>query len=338
MGVLREEFAIRTTPLKVIMGGQRGVGKTTELKRLHESLGSTKLNRRLFTAEGKTGFTFGSDIFIAGIGVKLANEFLTPQSTSRKRASELIDKLNATPESEIRSDAINVASRSVARDVVKEMNLGNDRPALIILDGLEKYPAHGAAALLSALLDLPCSLVVVVPLPLLLSPDYAPTIAECDRVISLPAISLHRPDGNRDEAGIALLRAVIERRAGTDTFESSALDAIIEASGGIHRDLLTLAQQSCMRAAMKNRANVTEPDARAAIEERRQELSFHLTPSDLAYLLEVKGSKRLTGDPRALPLISRNLIVSYHGDWAWFDVHPLILPLLATYEKMASAS
>jgi hypothetical protein len=226
----------------------------------------------------------------------------------------------------------------MTRDVLKEINLEDDGPALIVIDGLEKHSTTDAAALLNVMLDLPCSLVVVVPLPLLLSPNYASTIGECDRVISLPAISLRQANGNRDDDGVALLRTVVERRAGADAFESSALDAIIEASGGIHRDLLTLAQQSCMRAAMKNRTMVTEADARASIEERRQELSLHLTPSDLAYLLEVKASKRLTGDPRALPLISRNVIVSYHGDWAWFDVHPLIQPLLATYEKMASAS
>jgi hypothetical protein len=338
MGILREELTIRDTPLRVIVGGQRGVGKTTELNRLYHSLERSKLNCNLFSADRKMGVTFWPDLLVATISFKLAKEFLSPHSAGRIRATELMNKINATPESEIKNEAITITSRSIANEVIKEMNLGNDRPALVVFDGLEKYAIQGTATLLGALLDLPCSLVVVVPLPLLLSPDYASTIAECDRVVSLPAIALRQPNGSRDEDGVALLRTVVERRAGTDAFESSALDAIIEASGGIHRDLLTLAQQSCMRAAMSHRTKVTDADVRASIEERRQELSFHLTPSDLAYLVEVKGSKRLTGDPRAVPLISRNLIVSYHGDWAWFDVHPLIQPLLATYEKMASSS
>lgn len=108
---------------------------------------------------------------------------------------------------------------------------------------------------------------------------------------------------------------------------------IVDASGGIHRELLTLAQQACLRASVAGRVQVRDDDARSAVEDKRQEVSFHLTPDDLRYLAEVQDHHRVTGDPRALPLIERNLIVGYHGGWSYFDVHPLVKPLLTAHQK-----
>ena len=185
-----------------------------------------------------------------------------------------------------------------------------------------------AAKYASALADVPFSFVMVVPIALLLSSAYASLISQWDRVISVPAITVVDPDGKPNDEGRAILRTTVERRAGVDAFEESALDLIIEASGGIHRELLTLAQQACLRASVAGRVQVREDDARSAVEDKRQEVSFHLTPDDLDYLAEIRSHHRVTGDPRALPLIERNLIVGYHRGWSWFDVHPLVKPLL----------
>jgi hypothetical protein len=202
-----------------------------------------------------------------------------------------------------------------------------------LVDGLERLRPGDAAECMASLPSIPCSFVMVVPIALLLSPDYASSISRWDRVISVPAITVSDSDGKPDDEGRAILRAIVERRVGADPFEKLALDQVVEASGGIHRELLTLAQQASLRAAVAGRVQVREEDARNAVEDKRQEVSFHLTPDDLDYLAAVEHHHRVDADPRALPLIERNLIVGYHSGWSWFDVHPIVKPLLAAYLK-----
>ncbi len=276
MGLLAAEFELRTTPLKVLVGGQRGVGKTTELSRLAAALET------------------------ANISVLQTNVDWSAERGGFLRLAE--SKRN------------------------------------VFIDGLEKSETEYAADWIASLSKLNNSLVVVVPISLLLAPESSATLAEWDRIISLPAISLRTREGEPCPDGIAILKSVIERRVGTEVFAPEALASLIEASAGIHRELLSLGQQACLRAAMAGYEQVREANARAAIEDKRQELSFHLTPQDIEYLAHLRDVQRITADPRVLPLINRNLIVSYHSDYAWFDVHPLVKPLLPAQPARKAAS
>src|SRR5205807_1762752 len=116
--------------------------------------------------------------------------------------------------------------------------------------------------------------------------------------------------------------------AGVGTFQSDALDVLTRASAGIHRDVLTLAQQACVPARLAGREVVTAADARAVVEERRNEYGYSLTPEDRRLLRRCMAAGTIALEPRLIPLVERNLIVSYRADWTWFGIHPLLLPLL----------
>jgi hypothetical protein len=315
MGVLGEEMKIRTAPLHVLVGGQRGVGKTTELLRLNDLLEEELLPHLMLTADRYVAQEPGGE-FLKGICL-LASAYVP-------RDSKLLTKVHDVEDI--------VELRQLLNEMLAEVQVASGRPVAVLFDGFEKRSSADVAAWLTTMVDISCSFVVVVPVSLLLSPDHASAIAEWDRVISVPALTLTSRDGSLDVEGPAALRAIVNRRAGADAFETSALDLVVRASGGIHRDLLTLAQQACLRASVAGRVQVREEDARNAVEDRRQEVSFHLTPQDLTFLAEIQKHHRITGDPRALPLIERNLIVGYHGGWSWFDAHPIVKPLLADWK------
>lgn len=303
MGLLAAELQIRETPKHVLVGGQRGVGKTTELLRLQSAPLGVNLSCELMALTGRE--------MSAGVW----------KSEVQKRVLQA------------HSSVVRQTSPWHVRDFPPTLEedlkcLSENGPFVLAFDGLEKVDSHSAMAVLESLSDLPCSVIVIVPLSLLLSPSYADHISGWDQILSLPAISTRRRDGTPDTPGVTLLRAVVVRRVGSDVFTETSLDLLIDASAGIHRELLVLAQQACLRAAMTEHLQVRDEDVRAAIEDKRQELSFHLTPADIEYLAELRDVQRVTSDPRVLPLLSRNLIVSYHGDWTWFDVHPLIKTLL----------
>jgi hypothetical protein len=322
LGVLGEELRIRTSPIHVLVGGQRGVGKTTELLRLNDLLEVERLPHRMLIPDRVIGSQPAA--FLWTLCHFMAQGYLPIVSELRTRVSALGAAAGA-PEA--------LAAKNLIKEVVEQVCSTSGHTFTYLLDGFEKFSPADAAIYAMAMVDVPCSFVIVVPISMLLSSEFASVIAEWDRPISIPAITLVDRDGNPYSEGLAVLRAVVERRAGTDAFERPALDLVIEASGGIHRELLTLAQQACLRASVAGCVQVREQDAQNAIEDRRQEVSFHLTPQDLDYLHEVHEHHRITANPLALPLIERNLIVGYHGGWSWFDVHPIVKPLLAAHRK-----
>jgi hypothetical protein len=320
MGVLGEELKIRTSPIHVLVGGQRGVGKTTELYRLNDLLDAERLPYRLRTPDRAIDVQPG--LLLSSLCQSIAREQLPKDSKLLTRANEMADKIVTI-----------LDAKMLLEEVLGEVQSAGGHTFTYLLDGLEKFSPADAATYVTTMVDVACSFVVVVPISLLLSPDYASALSEWDRVISVPAIAVADRDGSPDAEGLAVLRAIVERRAGVDAFEGAALDLVVGASGGIHRELLTLAQQACLRASVAGRVQVREEDARNAVEDRRQEVSFHLTPQDMSYLLDIQKHHRITAEPRALPLVERNLIVGYHGGWAWFDVHPIVKPMLAAWSK-----
>jgi hypothetical protein len=298
MGILAEELQITASPLHILVAGQRGIGKTTELIRLAESLRETALVCRPHPLNA------GS----------VDSDLTYDLSKSAKSAGLSITK----------------SGQQSFGSLVSEIQQSGRVP-IVLIDGFERLESTDAARQVERLRHYDCSMIVVVPLGMILSPEFSPRIPEWDRVISLPAVALGTREGGRDPACFDLLQSVIEQRTDEPVFDFEAMKTVIEASAGIHRELLTLSQQACIRASIAGRDRVTVREAKAAVEERSYEYSFHLTPEDLAELRHVEVSKRVTRDPRILDLINRNLIVGYHRDWTWFDVHPVVRPLIDSY-------
>ncbi len=191
-----------------------------------------------------------------------------------------------------------------------------------------------AAELLEALFALEAHVLAVIPLSMLLVKDTGGLQTKWDRIITLPAVSTVSRDGRREVANIELLENLVERRTGPSVFSKEALGVLAEASGGVFRELLTLAQQACVRAAVAGRSTVEVKDTQGAVNEKAQELGLLLKSEDFDLLKEVARTNRITGDPRFAGLIDRNLIIGYAADGTWFGVHPIVRRLLE--EKTSS--
>jgi hypothetical protein len=307
IALLAEELSFREEPLRVLLVGQRGVGKSTELLRLLKLLRGAYL---LELSKGKGDCTAEAMMvaFVQRLVEKepsLRNSSLTPFGWADT----------------IRSSTLTATS------LIDTLSRAGKKPT-ILLDGCERVPFEDLLRLFSTLVSLPCSLVVIAPIRFALQPEFAPTLGEWDRPIPLPAVSVVTMGHTPDPAGITLLQSVLQRRAGEAAFDNAALDMIVPASGGIHRDLLTLAQQACVRAAVSGKSVVTNVEALAAVEQRRQDYSFQLTPQDWGTLKQLDQSKFISRDAGLISLLERNLIVSFRSDWTWFGVHPILAPLL----------
>jgi hypothetical protein len=320
VGKLSKLLEYSESPQHILLVGQRGVGKTTELLRLAASLSSKSLSF-IDSIDGQDleHPEFGASRILERVWLHVRELFnLTNSSDGR----ELFNLTNSSDSSDGRfGEYWNVISDLTAAG----------RKLVLFLDGMERFrgtDVRKAARFLAELGRLKCSVVAVVPLSLGLSPEFSSEVAEWDRVVTLPAVSIRTRDGALDEAGRRLLRSVIEQRIGGDLFTEDAMAFVVEQSGGIHRELLTLAQDACLGASIDSQPQVTLNHVKAAVDERRLTQSSRLTSPFHKALNHVRVHKRIDNIANFLQLLELNLVVAYQDSSTWFDVHPIVGPFI----------
>ena len=213
-------------------------------------------------------------------------------------------------------------------------------PPVALFDGAERSsPSEVLGSLWTMKLSIPeLSIVHVVPVSLLLGAEHAAAIADWDQRLVLSAVAVRDRQGGPNPLGVNNLVDVLERRAGLDVFVREAVELIVDASGGIHSELIHIAKRACLRAMLRNGYPVELRDAQSAITDRRNELSFQITRNDIEYLRLVEETGALIPDERSLSLLERNLIVHYSGNPSWFDAHPIVKPIIHPETLKSSTS
>ncbi|MCI0639288.1 MAG: ATP-binding protein [Gemmataceae bacterium] len=323
VGILAEELKLTESPLHVLLIGQRGVGKSTELNRLRRELHYWN--------------TFQVDLFATRFPLhelndllySLVDRFADSMLRNDEQLPQFKSDIQIAPARYVQNKSADASPSSLLGRLVERFRDRCKNSPNLLLDGCERLPAKDLEVVIGLFARLQCSVVLAAPIRVALDYEYASSIGEWDRLVPLPAISVLNEDGRMDKIGVELLKSVVTKRAGDESFEWRAIELLVEESGGIYRDLMTLAQQACIRAATSAKTSVTEQEVIAAVEQRRQEYSFYLTPEDVTVLKKLLTAKRITRQEGLIPLLERNLIVSYQGDWTRFAVHPIVRPLLA---------
>lgn len=315
VGKLVQILDLSETPQHILLVGQRGVGKTTELRRLTATPGP----RRIPVV---TTLDHESISNPARALDQLANA--VNQAADERHLQEIPGQQHPATSS--------FPSEDFARSIGRLGRWGFT--PLFLVDGLEKRQGRSiepVARLVTTLRQIDCSIVLVVPLSMVLLPDTSSAVAEWDRVVILPAISLNHRDGTPDQAGRELLMEVIARRDTFGIIDQDARETLVNLSAGIHRALLTLAQDACLNAMANGRSRVDRGAVEDAAAERGLEMNGFLTPRFLDTLARVRDTKLVGNFNEALPLLERNSIVAYQNSSPWYDVNPLISPSLTAF-------
>jgi hypothetical protein len=322
VGRLAQILALFETPQHILIVGQRGVGKTTELYRLARSLAPDRL----------------------AVIHNLDHESISDPSWATWRLAE--ELVNRAHERGIPIRGLELAPTGTRVEIgwftaaVDQLRASGFRPAFLV-DGLEKRQGRGVesvARVITQLRQIECSIVLVVPISMVLLPEHGAEITEWDRIITLPAISLRHRDGSTDVAGLNLLMTVIDRRDPAQVFVPEARERLVQLSAGIHRTLLTLAQDACLNAMTRGAFSVDRVAVEEAAAERGLEMNGFLTPRFLDMLDRVRHTKLIRNFADALPLLERNSIIAYQNSSPWYDVNPLVSPSLAAFGERSTGS
>lgn len=138
-------------------------------------------------------------------------------------------------------------------------------------------------------------------------------------------------DPTRASDGLLLLSAALRRRLPEDAMDEAALETLVRNSGGVLRDLMSLAQSACVEAYMNGSDLIAKPHADAAVDAFGRKHLQGLRPAEIEVLQRVRtvGAFVQTSEDDLALLMSRR-VLEYVGskEERRYVVHPTIAPFL----------
>ena len=206
--------------------------------------------------------------------------------------------------------------------------LGPSEHIVVLLDGLDRmYDMQRfdeATRAIKTLNSLGVGVVLVGPLRAMYGLDRALT-ERFDSLHYQPWI-----DVARSAEGHEFLMNVLNKRVADDTFSADIVGVLVEASGGVVRDLLTLAQSACVEAYLDGADRVGKTEAMAAIDTFGRKHLQGLRPAEIQALQRVrtKASFVHTSDDDLALLMTRRVLEYRTDHQLRYAVHPTIVGLL----------
>lgn len=139
----------------------------------------------------------------------------------------------------------------------------------------------------------------------------------------------------REEAGLVFLCDILRRRAGAvDLLPEECLRPLASASGGVLRDLITLAKRAAEEAYVAGRDSVQLSDVAEARDAMGRGLAVGLDDEQVKALRKVhEAEKFVVRGERELSLLETRRVLLYSGN-RWV-VHPALAPLLGLIPEAA---
>jgi hypothetical protein len=198
---------------------------------------------------------------------------------------------------------------------------------LMLIDDLDKPDVSKAREVFhhhrAAMLQPRIAVVYTVASPFRYVPEF-------EAICVLPSVKLHahdRPD-ELDTEGYRTMRAFVHKRMRPDLIADAALDELIRTSGGLFREMCRLARYAIGHARVKGASQIQLEDVERAGAEIRREYRRMLSTKQLQLLKEVHLCNRLEDPDELGPLMQILAVLEYHNDENWWDVLPVLEPLL----------
>jgi len=196
--------------------------------------------------------------------------------------------------------------------------------------------------------NLGAHMIFVIPITLGYSSRAGQFPVPSDHVHILPDTPVFEKDHKPHTKGRASVRAVLEARMSLDLFGAGQLERVIVASGGNLRDLFTLIAQASDLAILREapQGRIGEDDVSAAIQSLRTEYERRLgeNPYETPQVSYEDKAKRLvriyknepesdTTDAVLYSLLRSRAVQEFNGE-RWFGVHPLVVDVLVSHERI----
>ncbi len=207
------------------------------------------------------------------------------------------------------------------------------RPVVLVFDDTDKPDRERARRLFfdnaTTLRSFASSAIYTFSIALWYEREFTRHREQYGQRILLPNISLRHRNGDRNEAGWALMREILHRRMKPELAAEDATEALIAASGGLVRTLIGLTQFAAVNAVGRGAQRIEARDVQRAVVELRNDFIAALSTADYELLAARHADKRLSNNSGVQDLLQSLALLQYEEEGqAWCDVHPIVAELL----------
>ncbi|MEA1895169.1 MAG: hypothetical protein U9N36_08225 [Euryarchaeota archaeon] len=219
-------------------------------------------------------------------------------------------------------------------NMVSEAEIKTKKPVLVIVDDLEKIPRIDAAKKLfyediGVLLQIKPRMIYTIPISLVLDPIFAQIKSRFDDDQTLPNIKIKDRDGNLLTGGKEFFENFVNNRIGNkQLIEREALDFAIGMSGGVLGQFVNIVRNSSIYALQDGDGCIKKRHIELYVHKERRSFDRFLSYDDIEFLKVIHDNKDARDGDTLLMLLHSLSILEYQNDNNWFDVNPIIIPLL----------
>jgi nucleoside-triphosphatase THEP1 len=259
--------------------------------------------------------------FAASLSAKLRAEDVT-RRTVRENVSRRITEL---------LESIELLTREIERATGQQL--------LVVIDDIDKVDLATAKSMFyehaNTLSEPPLSIIYTFPMPLRHDNSFQQVRNSFPNVNVLPNIKTQERDGTPFESGLETTEHIVTKRLEADLIEEDALDELARLSSGVPRQLVILARQACLDTLKEGRSVIDTAAVQAAAHQQRREYEVLLDRDQRELLKEVHTNKAINNDESHRALLHNLSVLQYRNDDVWYDVHPIVLPLIEADEESA---
>jgi len=222
---------------------------------------------------------------------------------------------------------------SLINETIDEIDLKSKKDVLVLVPGMDKISLANAKDVftksLQNLTKVQCFMVYTFPLALKYEQDFINIYNRFNGVYYLSNFAVFDQVGNPDSNTQKKMGEVITKRMPSKLILDEAVELIVQRSGGITYELMKLVRESCIVALME-KINFIDEEIVEEAEQRIQRVYRPiLSDEDKKLLLDIRQDKKFRNTDAGKRLLNQFSITEYGtGDDVWYDVNPLLFPLL----------
>lgn len=226
---------------------------------------------------------------------------------------------------------------NLINQILYEVSVVSGKSLLLIIDDLDKVQPLDAALNIfrehmKSLASFDCFAIYTAPISLLYDPALK-HLGQSLEIHYMPMFRVHAKDGRPepvDSPYIAILSEIVYRRVSPDLFDEGVVEAAIQMTGGVLRELIRVIRGCCVYCEEYEISRITHNVLNFQKNKLKSEYYRILEHEDYKWLLRVRQTKnRADVNMRHLESLC---VLYYPNGKGWFDVHPIVTELLEDWE------
>lgn len=226
-------------------------------------------------------------------------------------------------------------------DINKQLQEKYGKELLVIIEDMDKLDIEEARHIFvlhrRPLTSLKMKMIISFPIHMVYTPDFSMIRDDFDKCILYSMIKVNNSDHTRYEAGIQIMKKIVEKRMTLDLIEPEALDYMVLKSGGAIRDLFYMLSEAAL-----DELDMDEPQAKITLEiakavaiRLKSEYERNITSEEQYNTLVhiYKDPHPTNTDDNLSKLLQTLSIIEYNGE-RWCGVHPVLVDFLKEKEAI----